>query len=144
MESSHSELLQEMCDTIANEIHAIVSFMGNGGRIIASSARERIGGNHAGAARIMSGEIDEYGVTAQEAAQSKVMREGYNLAIDYEGQRLWCLGIAAPTDLARVFARLARHWVFSLLKAQREAKERAAIEKERAAIEMEEANLKEI
>jgi PAS domain S-box-containing protein len=126
IESSPPELLQEMCDTIANEIHAIVSFMGNGGRIIASSARERIGGIHDGAARIMSGQIDEYGVTAQEAAQSKVMREGYNLAIDYEGQRLWSLAIAAPIDTARVFARLARHWVFSHLKAQREAKERAA------------------
>jgi PAS domain S-box-containing protein len=126
IESSPPELLQEMCDSIANEIHAIVSFMGNGGRIIASSARERIGGIHGGAARIMSGEIDEYGVTAQEAAQSKVMREGYNLAIDYEGQRLWSLAIAAPIDTARVFSRLARHWVFSYLKAQREAKERAA------------------
>jgi PAS domain S-box-containing protein len=126
IESSPPELLQEMCDSIANEIHAIVSFMGNGGRIIASSARERIGDIHDGAARIMSGEIDEYGVTAQDAAQSKVMREGYNLAIDYEGQRLWSLAIAAPIDTARVFARLARHWVFSHLKAQCEAKERAA------------------
>jgi methyl-accepting chemotaxis protein len=88
IESSPPELLQEMCDSIAKEIHAIVSFMGNGGRIIASSARERIGDIHDGAARIMSSEMDEYGVTAEDAAQSKVMREGYNLAIDYEGQRL--------------------------------------------------------
>jgi PAS domain S-box-containing protein len=126
IEPSPPELLQEMCDSIANEIHAIVSFMGNGGRIVASSARERIGGIHDGAARIMRGEVDEYGVTAQEAAQSKVMREGYNLAIDYEGQRLWSLAIAAPLDTARLFARLARYWVTSHLKAQHEAKERAA------------------
>jgi PAS domain S-box-containing protein len=126
LESSPPELLQEMCDSIASEINAIVSFMGNGGRIIASSARERIGGIHDGAARIMSGEINEYGVTAQEATQSKVMREGYNLGIDYEGHRLWSLAIAAPLDTARLFARLAHHWVISHLKAQREAKERTA------------------
>jgi methyl-accepting chemotaxis protein len=82
------EILQEMCDAIAREIQAIVSIMGDGGRIIASSARERIGGVHDGAARIMRGEIDEYGVTAEEAAQSRVMREGCNIAIDYSGRRL--------------------------------------------------------
>jgi PAS domain S-box-containing protein len=120
------ELLQEMCDVIANEIQAIVSFMGQGGRIIASSARERIGDVHDGAARIMSGEIDEYGVTAEEAAQSRGMREGYNVAIDYSGQRLWSLAIAAPLDQARPFARLAREWVFSHLNEQREARERVA------------------
>src|SRR3984893_13909539 len=120
------ELLQEMCDVIANEIQAIVSFMGQGGRIIASSARERIGDVHDGAARIMSGEIDEYGVTAEEAAQSRGMREGYNVAIDYSGQRLWSLAIAAPLDQARPFARLARECVCYHLNEQREARERVA------------------
>jgi PAS domain S-box-containing protein len=120
------EILQEMCDTIANEIQAIVSIMGEGGRIIASSARERIGGVHDGAARIMSGEIDEYSVTAEEAARSQAMREGYNLAIDFRGQRLWSLAIAASLEKARPFGRLAREWVISHLNAQREAKERAA------------------
>jgi signal transduction histidine kinase/DNA-binding response OmpR family regulator len=115
------EILQEMCDAIAREIQAIVSIMGDGGRIIASSARERIGGVHDGAARIMRGEIDEYGVTAEEAAQSRVMREGCNIAIDYSGRRLWSLGIAAPLEKARPFARLAREWVISHLNAQRVA-----------------------
>jgi PAS domain S-box-containing protein len=120
------EILQELCDTIANEIQAIVSIMGEGGRIIASSARERIGDVHDGAARIMSGEIDEYSVTAEEAARSRAMREGYNLAIDFRGQRLWSLAIAASLEKARPFGRLAREWVISHLNAQREAKERAA------------------
>jgi PAS domain S-box-containing protein len=120
------EILQEMCDTIANEIQAIVSIMGEGGRIIASSARERIGDVHDGAARIMSGEIDEYSVTAEEAARSRAMREGYNLAINFQGQRLWSLAIAASLDKARPFGRLAREWVISHLNAQHAAKERAA------------------
>jgi methyl-accepting chemotaxis protein len=119
------EILQEMCDTIANEIQANVSIMGERGRIIASSARERIGDVHDGAARIMRGEIDEYSVTAEEAARSRRMREGYNLAIDFQGQRLWSLAIAASLDKARPFGRLAREWVISHLNAQHEAKERA-------------------
>ena len=74
----------------------------------------------------MSGEIDEYSVTAEEAARSWAMREGYNLAIDFRGQRLWSLAIAASLEKARPFGRLAREWVISHLNAQREAKERAA------------------
>jgi PAS domain S-box-containing protein len=75
----------------------------------------------------MSGEIDEYSVTAaEEAARSRAMREGYNLAIDFRGQRLWSLAIAASLEKARPFGRLAREWVISHLNAQREAKERAA------------------
>jgi PAS domain S-box-containing protein len=120
------EILQDMCDTIADEIQAIVSIMGERGRIIASSARERIGDVHDGAARIMSGEIDEYSVTAEEAARSRAMREGYNLAIDFQGQRKWSLAIAASLEKARPFGHLARKWVISLLNAQHEAKERSA------------------
>ena len=119
------EILQHMCDTIANEIQAIVSIMGEGGRIIASSARERIGDVHEGAARIMSGEIDEYSVTAEEAARSSGMREGYNLAIDFRGQRLWSFGVATSIEKARPFGRLAREWVISHLNAQREEELRA-------------------
>jgi signal transduction histidine kinase/CheY-like chemotaxis protein/putative methionine-R-sulfoxide reductase with GAF domain len=119
------EILQHMCDTIANEIQAVVSIMGEGGRIIASSARERIGDVHEGAARIMSGEIDEYGVTKDEAAHSSGMREGYNLAIDFRGQRLWSFAVAASIEKARPFGRLAREWVISHLNAQREEELRA-------------------
>jgi signal transduction histidine kinase len=119
------EILQHMCDTIANEIQAIVSIMGEGGRIIASSARERIGDVHEGAARIMSGEIDEYSVTKEEAARSSGMREGYNLAIDFRGERLWSFAVAASIEKARPFGRLAREWVISHLNAQREEELRA-------------------
>ena len=121
------EILQEMCDAISGEIGATVSIMGLRGRIVASSARERIGDIHAAAARIMSGEIDEYGVTSEEARRSPGMREGYNLPIDHGGRRLWSLAIAAPLEQARPFGRLAREWVISHLNAEREATERAVI-----------------
>ena len=49
-------------------------------------------------------------------------REGYNLAIDFQGKRLWSLAVAASLDKARPFGRLAREWVISHLNAQYEAK----------------------
>ncbi|MBX9635761.1 MAG: chemotaxis protein, partial [Magnetospirillum sp.] len=79
---------QELCDVFASELGLTCSFMGDEGRIVASSARERVGSIHAIAARIMKGEMDEYAVSAEEAARSAGMREGINMAIDYEGHRL--------------------------------------------------------
>ena len=67
---SHSGLdaafLQEVCDLVAGELPGVVvSFMGEGGRIVASSARERLGEIHEGAARVMRGEVDTLEVTAE-------------------------------------------------------------------------------
>jgi methyl-accepting chemotaxis protein len=61
---------QELCDSVASDLGYGCSFMGEGGVILVSSARQRIGVVHAGAARIMRREINEYGVTAEEAEAS--------------------------------------------------------------------------
>jgi PAS domain S-box-containing protein len=109
---------QEVCDLIAPEIEAVVSIMAAGGKIIASSDRVRIGAVHDIAADIMAGKYNERAVSADEAAQSTGMREGYNIAFEHGGRRIGSLGIAAPPDLARRYARVTRHWVMSHMKAQ--------------------------
>ena len=78
--------LQEVCDLVAGELPGVVvSFMGEGGRIIASSARERLGDIHEGAARVMRGEVDKFEVTAEMAARSATMREGRQPADRFRG-----------------------------------------------------------
>ncbi|HYD68447.1 methyl-accepting chemotaxis protein [Azospirillum sp.] len=109
---------QEICDHIGKELDVGVSFMGQGGVIVASTARERIGATHAVAADIMARRTDERAVSKDEAARSSGMREGYNVAIDFNGQRVGSLGVAAPVDLARRYARIARHWALSVLRAE--------------------------
>ena len=109
---------QEICDHIARELEVTVSFMGQGGAIIASSARERIGSPHAIAAEIMAKRADERAVTREEAARSSGMREGYNCAIDIDGQRVGSLGVAGSVDQARRYARIARHWATSIIRAE--------------------------
>ncbi|WP_448206295.1 methyl-accepting chemotaxis protein [Azospirillum sp. sgz302134] len=109
---------QEICDHIGRELDVVVSFMGPGGTIIASSARDRIGGQHAIAAEIMAGRTDERAVTKEEAARSSGMREGYNVGIDVDGRRIASLGVAAPVDQARRYARVARHWAISIIRAE--------------------------
>lgn len=113
---------QELCEVFAAELNFTCSFMAEQGKIVASSARERIGTFHAIAARIMGGEIDEYAVDAQEAAKSSGMREGVNLGIDYDGHRLINFGIAGPLDTVRPLAKVVHFCITSLLRARQEEK----------------------
>jgi methyl-accepting chemotaxis protein len=111
---------QELCEVFSTELGLVCSFMGDEGRIVASSLPERIGTIHAIAARIMKGEMDEYGVTKEEAAKSSGMREGINMGIDFEGCRLINFGIAGPLVTVRPLARIVRFCVTSLLRIRQE------------------------
>src|SRR3954469_4409764 len=71
--AEHADLdvvfLQKICELVAGELPDVtVSFMGEGGRIVASSARSRLGDVHEGAARVMRGEADTFEVTAEPPA----------------------------------------------------------------------------
>src|SRR3954451_13644610 len=127
--AEHADLdvvfLQKICELVAGELPQLaVSFMGEGGRIVASSSRERIGDLHEGAARVMRGEVDEVEVTAEMAARSTTMREGAGQPIVLEGRRVACLALAAPLPVARAYAGIVRHWVLSSLRARREEEKR--------------------
>jgi PAS domain S-box-containing protein len=126
--SAHGDpaaFLQEICDLVAGELPGVaVSFMGEGGRIVASSARERLGDVHEGAARVMRGEADTFEVTAETATRSATMREGVGQPIVLEGRRVACLALAAPLPVARAYAGIVRQWVLSSLRAKREEEKR--------------------
>ena len=114
------EFGQELCDLLFVELGLACSFMGTEGRIMASSERDRIGSIHAIAAQIMRGELDEYGVSREEAAKSIVMREGFNMAIDCDGKRAICFAIAGPLELVRPLVRLVRFSVTSMLRVRQQ------------------------
>ncbi len=107
---------QELCELLSQELGHVCSFMGEGGTIVASSAHERIGRHHQGAARVMRREVDEVRVTAEEAARSSGMREGVNIGIDFEGQRLINFGIAGPLDVVSPIARIVSLCVRPMLR----------------------------
>ncbi len=114
---------QGLCEILSKELGFICSFMGAEGRIVASSVPERVGSIHAGAARVMAGEVDSISVTAEEAAASEAMLEGYNSAIDILGQRVINLGIAGPLEQVTSVARVVGYCVQSMLHAQEVEKE---------------------
>jgi len=108
---------QELCDLVAEDMGFVCSFMGEGGVILASSARERIGVVHAGAARVMRREIEEAPVTREQAEQSGgKMREGISIPIDLGGRRIGCAAVAAPLDRARPLARVLSQFMHASLR----------------------------
>lgn len=111
---------QELCDMLHAELGLVCSFMDLDGCIVASSERERLGGIHPIALRIMRGEMDEYRFSAEEAQHSATEREGINMGIDLAGRRLACFAIAGPLDVVQPLARIVRFCVTSLLQIRRE------------------------
>ncbi len=115
--SVDSQFLQELCEQIATEIGAIVSIFAQRGEIVASSRPQRIGNFHEGGATIMAREADFFEVTTDEAAKSPSMLEGVTLPVDFDGERVFCVAVAAPLNVARQFGRIVQYWVVSHLKA---------------------------
>jgi carbohydrate diacid regulator len=71
------------------------------GIIVRSSIPSRVGDEHIGAKRIMRHEMDEYFVTAEEAAANPAVREGMNVPIVVGGRRVATFGIAGTPETSR-------------------------------------------
>lgn len=115
---------QAICDKIAGEIGQNVIICAAGGEIIAASARSRIGQVHAIGAKIMAGEIDSYHVSAEQAAASDGMLEGFSVGIDVDGLRLASVGVTGPIEVSKRFAMVASDWAANMISAERARQER--------------------
>src|SRR5215204_699730 len=47
----------------------------------------------------------------------EIDRQGCTSSIDFDGERLFCVGVAAPLDVARRYIRIVRLWVVSHLRS---------------------------
>ncbi|MBD1549352.1 adenylate/guanylate cyclase domain-containing protein [Roseibium aggregatum] len=110
--------LQQVCDQISMEINAIVSIFAERGEIICSSQRSRIGFLHTGVAKILTGEVNHYEASAEDAALHPDILEGVALPIEIDGKRLLCVSVCAPVEIACTYCRLVQHWVVALLREQ--------------------------
>ncbi len=109
---------QQLCDSISNELGYICNFMGSNGIIVASSVHERIGNVHPIAAQIMTGVLKEKEVTAEEAARSTSMKEGVNIGIDVNGERVASFSIAGPLDKVSKLAHVLGNFVTLVMREQ--------------------------
>lgn len=81
---------------------------GPDGVIIADSEGARIGTRHGGSLIILSSDVDGYAVTREEAARSGgTMKEGYNVAIKHEGEKIGTFGLGGDLAVVKPLANIA-------------------------------------
>ena len=89
-----------------------------GGVIRVATDKSRLGNVHAGAQRIMSGEVDEIMVTAEDEKKNPLVKEGYNCVIQAGQRRVGTFGLAGNAErvrpLARVSSLVMTSWVHEL------------------------------
>jgi hypothetical protein len=109
-------LAARFVDFVSRETGLALIVCDEQGVIREAVVRSRIGTPHAGAQRILRGEVDEAFVTAEEAARDPKVKEGYNCPIVLDGRRIGTFGIAGPLELSRPMARVAAAVLSSWLK----------------------------
>jgi len=102
------EIAQQLVEFVSGETGYNMIVCDCNGIIIGDSARERFGVRHEGAARIMRGEFDSIAITRDEAERSAgKMREGYNVVIKVDGNRIGTFGIAGSLEIVKPIAKIA-------------------------------------
>lgn len=87
------------------------------GKIIADSAKKRIGVVHNGAQRIMTTSVNDIRITAEDEVNSEgKQREGFNIAITSDGVKVGTFGVAGPLEIVIPVAKVAAAMVASLLR----------------------------
>lgn len=115
----------ELTSAIANKIvefiyeqsgyHSIVC--DPSARIIADSAKARLGVIHAGSQKILNSSQDTAVVTAEDAERSGgSMKEGFSLAIKLNGAKIGSFGIAGPLAIITPIAKVATGMVVTTIR----------------------------
>jgi hypothetical protein len=96
------------------------------GTIARAHVRSRIGQPHAGAQRILRGEVDEVEVTAEDEAANPLTKEGYNCPIVVDGRRVGTFGIGGKLHVTRPLGRVAAMMMAAWVDELRTKRELAA------------------
>lgn len=101
------ELAEKIVKMINNITGNNVNFMGEGGEIIATIQKERLGTIHEAARKIMAGEIEYAAVTKEQAEGLKGVMPGYNGSIKVNGTIVGCLGISGDPSVVAPLQKMA-------------------------------------
>jgi sugar diacid utilization regulator len=144
LETHFKDIAEQFLQSISQVSGCPMIVCDDRGIIAAASVRSRIGQPHAGAQKICRGEVEEYQVSAEEAAENPLIKEGYNSPMVIEGKRIGTFGIAGPLAVTKPLARVAALVLANLVRekrqqeAVREAADRAFETVERLARQVDE------
>ena len=95
------ELAQEIAEFIYDATGYPAIVCDENAVMIGDSLKKRIGVKHKGAEQILNGNVNEYCVTAEEAAQNPNLKEGYNVSIVVKGEKIGTTGIVGKLEVAK-------------------------------------------
>lgn len=113
------EFANDVVGIFHSQIGETVTIMGDKGEIIASSIPSRVGNYHSGAASIMAHEVDEIGITEEEAKTYEGdVKAGFNYPIEYQGERIGVVGITGNPEISKVYCKLVEKIIVSMLERE--------------------------
>jgi methyl-accepting chemotaxis protein len=114
------KLTESLAQRIVELIYSETSFHGivcdTQGKIIADSAGKRVGLVHNGAHRIMTSSINEIAVTKEDEMNSQGQREGFNIAIRVDGEKVGTFGVAGPLEIVTPVAKVTAGMIASTVR----------------------------
>lgn len=116
------------------------------GTIIADSASKRVGVFHKGHYSIMTSSIKEIEVSKEdEIASGGNQKEGFNIGIVAQGEKIGCFGLAGPVDIVKPVAKVAAGMVATMVRDE-ELKEilRKQVDKLNESIEIAASAIEEV
>jgi len=114
------QIAQQLVEFVSGETGYNMIVCDRDGVIIGDRAKERFGVRHDGAARIMRGEADSIAISKAEAERSGGrMREGYNIVIRVDGERIGTFGIAGQLEIVTPIAKIASAVIAARIKESR-------------------------
>ncbi len=119
---------KELAEKIVEILHEVtgnnVQFMGNNGEIIATTQPERLGDIHEGAQNVMAGREDYAAIDREEAEEMEGCLPGYTGPIEYEGERIACIGITGPPEEVKPLQKMGAMVVSREISQEKARKER--------------------
>lgn len=107
----------QITELISRETGSPVIVCDQSGKIIADSAKTRIGIQHEVSKKVLTTDLDVVLISAEDAAvSSRNLKEGTHLVIRYEGEKIGSFGIAGPLYITEPVARIAARLIVNLLR----------------------------
>ena len=114
------EMAQQLVEFVSGQTGYTMIVCNPDGVIIGDSARDRLGIRHDGAARIMRGEADSIAISRDEEERSAgTVREGYNIVIKVDGERIGTFGIGGTLATVKPIAKIAAAVIAARIQERR-------------------------
>lgn len=109
------ELAKKFMDVVHLETGFNVVIYNDQGRIVQATDESRVNNFHPGAVKMMGGDETDFSVSATEALDNSMVREGYNRAIIAGGEKIGGFGISGPLEITKPLGRMAAKIIESWL-----------------------------